>query len=80
MPFDVGASVGNASGWLNGFTTPTAPVTDLSPHVDGGPVHANVGSNVNADTSVLHIAAGIVIVALVLLWVLGALVIKTANL
>ena len=61
----------------------TQPVHDLSPHVDGGPASAKGTSNASAtasDKAVLHIACGIVLTALVLLWAMGALVFSSARL
>ena len=75
--------VGNAAGWLNGHASPSTPVTDLSPHVDGGPVNAQRNSNANATgdgKAALHMGAAIVVGALVALWLMGVIVFKSANL
>lgn len=80
MPFDIAGAVGNASGWLEGNASPSTPVTDLSPHVDGGPNSAQPHSNQNSDKAVLHIAVIYVLTALALLWFMGVVVIRTARL
>lgn len=68
-----------------GGQTASMPVTNLSPHVDGGPSSARGAAGSNAGTSradkmCLHTACGIVLLALVLLWAMGALVFRTARL
>lgn len=61
---------------------PVRPVTDLSPHVDGGPNSARLStvSAANDDRGTLHDAAAIVAVAFVLLWVAGAFSFRNHNL
>jgi hypothetical protein len=59
----------------------SAPVTDLSQHVTGGPATAgatNTGATVS-DRVVLYWAAGYVLGAIALLWLLGAVVFSTAR-
>lgn len=63
----------------------STPVTNLSPHVDGGPSSARGAAGSNAamsgdDKAVCHIACGTVLAALILLWLMGALVFRTARL
>lgn len=79
---------GDASGWQGGIAQPTASVTDLSAHVDGGAAGrfgqmtvahgAHSAGSVNA-VSTTHYAVGIVLAAIVALWVLGLLVFKGSN-
>lgn len=90
MAFDIGNSfakgaqsfAGDLSGWGPGVSAPTAKVTDLSAHVDGGP-DSSRGSNAvttaGAQTN-LYCAAAIVGVAVLLLWLSGALVFRSHNL
>lgn len=86
MAFHVGdllgmeASVGNRSGWSAGNSEAQGSVTDLSPHVDGGTPTGSTMTNAGADTTVLHWAAGIVIVSGLLLWFLGGVVFKSVRL
>ena len=80
---------GDASGWQGGIAQPTASITDLSAHVDGGvgrfgqmttATHGATGaSGMASATSTMHFAAGIVVAAIVALWVLGLLVFKGSN-
>jgi beta-lactamase regulating signal transducer with metallopeptidase domain len=68
-----------------GNTQASQPVTNLSPHVDGGPASARGAAGSNAASSAddkmcLHVACGIVLAAVLLLWVMGALVFSTARL
>lgn len=63
----------------------TQPVTNLSPHVDGGNAGGVNGSAANytasADaTKCLHTAAAIVAIALALLWLMGALAFRGIRL
>ena len=78
---------GDASGWQGGIAQPTASVTDLSAHVDGGvgrfgqmttATHHSAAGMATA-TGTVHFAAGIVVAAIVALWVLGLLVFKGSN-
>lgn len=89
MGFDFGAalpsfgSVGDSGGWGMGNSTPqaTATVTDLSAHVDGGPASSR-GSNVVVQESAkmnLYSSAAIVLAALVLLFLSGAIVFRSHN-
>ena len=84
----LGGMPGDASGWQGGIAQPTPSVTDLSAHVDGGAgrfgqiavahgAHSAVGTSTAMGTA--HFAAGIVIAAIVALWVLGLLVFKGSN-
>ena len=82
----LGGMPGDASGWQGGIAQPTASVTDLSAHVDGGAgrfgqmaVHAAHSGGSASAVSTTHFAAGIVIAAIVALWVLGLLVFKGSN-
>lgn len=78
----MGFDIGNAGSWSHGMTRPVRPVTDLTPHVDGGPASAR-GSNAVAnpdDRGTLHDAAALVIAALVLLWIAGAFTFRNHNL
>jgi len=81
MAFDMSAMAGNRAGWIGG-QTPVTPVTDLTAHVDGG---QNSSRRTNAAQSVggngqLYDAVGIVAIALILLWVMGALSFRNHNL
>ena len=60
----------------------TEKVTNLSPHVDGGSTSSSVGARASApdDRRVLHIAAGIVLLALALLWLMGGILFRSASL
>lgn len=60
--------------------TPTRPVTDLSPHVDGGPNAAVAPAGSYDDRGTLHDAAAIVAVALIVLWLSGAMAFRSHNL
>lgn len=60
--------------------TPVRPVTDLSPHVDGGPSGSAVTSVDYDDRTNLHDAAAIVAIAVILLWVAGAFSLRNHNL
>ena len=83
----LGGMPGDASGWQGGIAQPTASVTDLSAHVDGGSgrfgqmtvAHAAGAPAMATATSTAHFAAGIVVAAIVALWVLGLLVFKGSN-
>lgn len=58
---------------------PTVPVTNLSPHVDGGESAVNVsGANEGTDTQkeILYGGAIVVLAALALLWFFGAIAFK----
>ena len=72
---------GDASGWKGGVAQASIPVTNLSPHVDGG-LQGATGSAVAPASAVktLHVATGIVVLAMVLLWLMGTLVFKSARL
>lgn len=57
-------------------------VNDLSPHVDGGQGGSS-GSNATAEPderAVLHTAVAIILIALILLWAMGALAFRGARL
>lgn len=79
MAFDIGAMAGNRASWFGGVT-PVQPVTDLSAHVDGGQNSTRLTNASTADTSSLYDAVGIVALALILLWVMGALSFRSHNL
>jgi len=60
----------------------TQPVTNLAPHVDGGQ-GGSTGTNraASADANkVLHGTIAIILVALMLLWMMGALAFRKARL
>lgn len=71
---------GTQSGWSGGVAQAQDPVTDLSAHVDGGTPTATTGTNAGTDTTVLHWAAGIVVVAGLLLWFMGGIVFRSVRL
>lgn len=61
---------------------PSTKVTDASPHVDGGQ-GGSAGTNGAAspdERAVLHTAVAIILIALILLWAMGALAFKGARL
>jgi hypothetical protein len=63
----------------------TQPVTNLSAHVDGGNAPGVNGSAANRSASadercVLHYSVAIVLVALALLWLMGALAFRGIRL
>jgi hypothetical protein len=77
MP-DVGHLFGNMAARPQASTK----VTDSSPHVDGGQ-GGSAGSNAAAEPderAVLHVAVAIILIALILLWGMGALAFKGARL
>lgn len=84
MPFDVGRNLGkhaatmagDRSGWPGGVATPTVPVTDLRPHVEGG---NDTSPNPDGRTT-LYWSAGIVLAALLILWASGSLAFRGASL
>lgn len=82
MPFanSMFAGVGDQSSWPQGMAQPTREVTDLTPHVDGGP-HSTRGTMASGgnNVAVLYDAAVIIGVALTLLWVLGGLSLRQHN-
>lgn len=73
--------VGNAATWAGGIA-PVKPVTDQSDHYNGGAASSAGSNSVAPDAAkrVLHMAAGIVIVALVLLWLMGAFPLRSGRL
>lgn len=76
------ADVGHLFQNMAGKPQPTQRVNDLSPHVDGGQ-GGSAGSNAAAnpdERAVLHCAVAIILIALVLLWAMGALAFKGARL
>lgn len=73
-----GNGPGNNAMWSGGIS-PVKPVTDQSDHVNGG-MSSSAGTNAGSATTVLYTAAGIVLAALVLLWLLGGVAIKGASL
>jgi len=73
------------SGGGNGYGAvpqSTEKITNLSPHVDGGSTSSSVGARATApsDRRVLHVAAGIVLVSLALLWLMGGVLFRSASL
>lgn len=77
----LGGSAGDAASWPQGMSQPTQEVTDLSPHVDGGPASARGtvnGSGVGVQPA--YDAAMVIAAALVLLWVLGGFSLRQHNL
>lgn len=79
MGFDIGAMAGNRASWFGGATA-VHPVTDLTAHVDGGQDSSRLTNAVNADSSSLYDAVAVVALALILLWVMGALSFRNHNL
>ena len=78
-----GFLTGDSSGWAQGVAQASVPITNLSPHVDGGTHSALSGTNAGAapdSAKTLRVAAGIVIVALLLLWLSGGLMFKSSAL
>ena len=64
---------GDKSGWPGGQAT--VPVTDLSPHVDGGSSAVNVAAGVagtDDQRSVMYGGIAVVLGAVALLWFFGA--------
>lgn len=82
MGFDFSSGVGDLSSWAQGNSEPTATVTDLSAHVDGGPNSARGSNMMTTDHARMNLygAASIVAAAVLLLWLSGALVFRTHNL
>lgn len=77
MAYDMGHMFGNMAKPQH-----SQPVTDASPHVDGGQGGSG-GSNAAAspdERAVLHTAVAIILVALILLWAMGALAFRGARL
>lgn len=73
---------GDTAGWSGGIAQASVPVTDLSPHVDGGQSQGtSAAANMNAGSSIttLHDAVGVVLAAIILLYLMGALVFKGSN-
>lgn len=77
MPFDLGVSPGDMA--IFAGTQPTHPVTNLSPHVSGGNSNNNAQASGDSKTT-MYWSAGIVVTALVILWLSGALVFRGAIL
>jgi len=74
---DIGASFGDKLGWTGGQAS--VPVTNLTPHVDGGESAVNVsGTMAPSDDQnvILYGGAGVVAGAIVLLWFFGAFALK----
>lgn len=74
---------GNASGWPGGTAQAQYPVTDLSNHVSGGQSATSAAANVNASDEsrqVLWLCASLVLGAIALLWIFGALVFRGISL
>ena len=66
---------------LIGASAPTQPVNDLSPHVDGGQgTPANSNASQGDSRMIMHIAAAYVLLALLLLWLSGTIVLHGAKL
>lgn len=81
---DMSKALGFSPGDSSGYGTPqhVRPATDLSPHVDGGPsssAQTNAGASADASSN-LYVCAGIVIGAVLLLWLLGAVVFRSIRL
>ena len=77
MPFDFGAMGAH----LSGGSAASQPVSDLSPHVDGGQgTPANSNMNAGDARTVMHIACAYVLLALLLLWLSGTIVLHGAKL
>lgn len=78
MPLDMGSLVTGPV-----MAQPTEKATNLTAHVEGPTGPSNAVSNSTAAVSAkttMHYAAGIVISAVVLLWLCGAIVFKSVNL
>lgn len=87
MPFDMGRQIGLSAGDFGGggvaaVRQASHPVTDLSPHVDGGQSSsAMTNASANSDeTRQMYLCAIIVLSALAALWLLGALVFRRIRL
>lgn len=81
MAFDFSGMVGDRAAWAGGTAQPR-PVTDLSPHVDGGQSSTNPAGAANPvqAKSTLYMSASYVLFAIALLWVLGAVVFRKVRL
>ena len=78
-----GFLTGDSSGWAGGVAQATVPVTNLAPHVDGGTHSALSGTNAGAPPEAhrtLRFAVGIVVAALLLLWMSGSLLFRSSIL
>lgn len=76
------ADVGHLFAGMARGAEPSQKVTNLSPHVDGGQ-GGSAGSNDAAspdERAVLHTAVAIILIALILLWAMGALAFRGARL
>ncbi len=73
--------IGNRSGWPGGVAQATVPVTNLTPHVDGGGASAQTANRAADPDSrqTLYWSAAIVFLAVALLWSGGTLVFKGSN-
>lgn len=77
-----GNGPGNNSMWSGGIA-PVKPITDQSDHVDGGNLVSSNGTNASATPSaraIMYGSAIIVLSAITLLWLMGAIVVKGASL
>jgi hypothetical protein len=72
-----GGGAGNTSVWSGGIS-PVTPVTDQSMHYNGGTATGNNAVAPAGAKSVMYWAAGIVIAAIVILWILGAVTFRSA--
>ena len=73
-----GGGTGNTSVWAGGIS-PMTPVTDQSQHYTGA--GSATGANAQAPVAakaVMYISAGIVVGAIVLLWLLGGISLRSA--
>jgi len=74
-------TVGDLSGWAGGNAQASMPVTNLGQHVDGGGHSAGYAAPAGVGGhGTKNFAAGIVIAALIGLWLMGALVLRTSAL
>lgn len=71
---------GDASGWPGGNAQASVPVTNLSPHVDGGAHSAGQANAHPSGSQTLRYSAVIVLSAIALLWLSGTLLFKSASL
>lgn len=90
MPFDFGNNLrmdkpstrDYRSGWSGGVAQSTQPVSDLTPQVTGGQDGGGAARNSAARPSekrVLHVSIAMILGALVLVWLMGGLVFRSAR-
>jgi hypothetical protein len=94
MPFDFGSNLkmdkpstrDYRSGWSGGVAQSTQPVSDLTPQVTGGQDGGQDGGGAARNSAarpserrVLHVSIGLILGALLLLWLMGGLVFRSAR-